>query len=569
MTTLESLVDVAKAWLAQDPDPVTRAATQRLIANGDEDALHEHFGARLQFGTAGMRGALGPGSNRMNQVLVRRATAGLGAYVRSQTDNLVAVVGFDGRHGSRPFAADTASVLASTGFVVYLFDDVIPTPGLAHAVTVLKAATGVMVTASHNPPADNGYKVYWDNGAQIIPPHDKGISAAIDAVSTVEVPNLDELRVQGRVLPIPGWVASDYLERALALRVHKETGVRAVYTAMHGVGWEMLNTVLQAAGHTDIHPVPEQRDPDPDFPTVAFPNPEEPGALDLAMELARKVEADLIVANDPDADRLAVAVFDGQEWRQLTGNQIGVLLAEDLLVYGEQHPRRLVSTTIVSSSMLSHIATAHNAHYAEVLTGFKWIANKAIAHDGPFVIGYEEALGYSIGSLVRDKDGISAALVFLDLATWCKARGKTIFSHLIDLYRKYGYFENSQISSVFRGSAGAKKIAEMMDGFRQDPPTEIAGHAVHRIRDVQTGKWHDLTTGGTGVVDLPVSNVLAFDLDGGCRVLLRPSGTEPKIKFYFEAREAFNGDDSLAAVEIRAKAKVQTMIDDIRARAGI
>ncbi|MBT3223605.1 MAG: phospho-sugar mutase, partial [Proteobacteria bacterium] len=242
----ESLIDLAKNWLAADPDPVTRAATQQLIESGDEDALRDHFGARLQFGTAGMRGALGPGPNRMNQVLVRKATAGLGAYVRENTENLVAVVGFDGRHGSRPFASDAAAVLASMGFVVYLFDEVIPTPGLAHAVTALKAATGVMVTASHNPPADNGYKVYWDNGAQIIPPHDKGISAAIDAVDAVLVPDLGELRAQKRVLPIPEWVAGDYLDRVLALRVHKETGVRAVYTAMHGVGWEMVQTVCRA-----------------------------------------------------------------------------------------------------------------------------------------------------------------------------------------------------------------------------------------------------------------------------------------------------------------------------------
>jgi phosphomannomutase len=553
-TDLRSFV---RRWIDEDPDPVTRAAGEALLAAGDERALADHFGARLEFGTAGLRGELGPGPNRMNRAIVRRVTAGLAEYLLTHVRDAAArgvVIGFDGRHGSRPFAEDAAAVLAGRGLVVHLFDEVVPTPFLAHTVGHLGAAAGVMVTASHNPPRDNGYKVFWENGAQIVPPHDAGIAAAVDAVGAlagVPVPG----RPHANVRPVPDGAEAAYLAEVAALRVHRETGVRVVYTPMHGVGRRLCEKVLRAAGHTDLHVVPEQADPDPDFPTVKFPNPEEPGALDLALALARAVDADLLIANDPDGDRLAVAIPDGQGgWRALDGNQVGALLAEDLLAHGTGGPERLVATTIVSSRLLSRIAAAHGVGYGETLTGFKWIANLALARpDRRFVMGYEEALGYTVGDVVRDKDGLSAAQAFCDLAAWCKARGEAVRDRLAALYRQHGLHLTRQKSVTLPGAEGAGRIRAIMAGLRAAPPQEMGGVAVARLTDYREGTARELAGGAAAAIDLPRSDVLAFDLAGGGRVLARPSGTEPKIKFYFEVREPVAAGEALETAEARAR----------------
>ncbi len=529
---MTDLMARAHAWVETDPDPETRAAGAALLEAGDEASIADHFGTRLAFGTAGMRGRLGTGPNRMNRALVRRVAHALGIYLTQQVDNAHekgVVIGFDGRHGSREFASDSAGILTALGFTVYAFDDVCATPQLAHAITHLEASAGIMVTASHNPPEDNGYKVYWGNGAQIIPPHDRGISAAIDTIEGCPVPGSDAPR------PIPDSVWSDYIDRVLSLRVRPSTGIRAVYTAMHGVGWRPLHAILNAAGHTDVHPVPAQRDPDGDFPTVRFPNPEEPGALDLAIAQAQDVGADLIVANDPDADRLAVALQDRQgRWTQLTGNEVGALLAEELLAHGPAHPARLVATTIVSSILLKKIATQHGALCGETLTGFKWLANLALAHDGPFVLGFEEALGYSIGDVVRDKDGLSATLVLMDLASNLKARGLTLWDALDRLDARHGAHRSKQAAIKLEGPAGARAIEGVMTMLRRKPPTEIAGSAVVYMRDLQSRIGIDCKTGASTTVMLPPSNVMEFSLGDGSRILARPSGTEPKIKFYVE-----------------------------------
>lgn len=508
----------ARTWIAADPDPDTRAAGQALLDSGDVD----RFVGRLTFGTAGMRGPLGPGPNAMNRAMVRRVSLGLGRYLLDHVARASArgvAVGFDGRYGSRDFAADTAAVLAGLGLRVYLYDDVVPTPQLAHAVKHLGCAGGVMVTASHNPPGDNGYKVYWENGAQIIPPHDAGISACLDAVEGVPPAPQSDL-----VGPVPAAALEAYLTAVDGLRVYAgPTDLRVVYTAMHGVGRKLIETVLRRHGYDDLHVVASQGDPDPDFPTVAFPNPEEPGALDASLALAAEVGADLLVANDPDADRLAVAVPEGDGYRALTGNQIGVLLADELLRYGEGE-RRLVATTVVSSSMLRRVAAAYGADYAETLTGFKWLADRAIAHEatgGVFTMGYEEALGYSVGPVVRDKDGVSAALVFCDLAARCKAAGQTVLERLDGLYRAHGVHASTQRSVV----ADADHITATMDRLRATPPTDVGGVAVVAVIDYAPGH------GG-----LPPTNLLAFELADGATILARPSGTEPKIKFYFEVR---------------------------------
>jgi phosphomannomutase len=568
-TMSDALIARARAWMARDPDPVTRAATEAML--GDPAALAAHFEGRLTFGTAGMRGAMGPGPQRMNQLMVRRVTAAVAQYLRDTVpDQLGAgvVVGFDGRHGSREFAAEACGVLAAAGIPALTYDDVVPTPQLAHAVKHLGAAAGIMVTASHNPPQDNGYKVYWGNGAQIVPPHDTGISACLDALA-------DDVALDrsAEVPRVPVEVLAAYLDEVLALRVHESTGARIVYSAMHGVGTARIEDVMGRAGHADLHLVAAQAMPDADFPTVNFPNPEEPGAMDLSLALAREVGADVAVANDPDADRLAVAVrYAPGAYRMLTGNQVGVLLADDLLEYGEGGAERLVATTIVSTSMLSRIAARHGVQYAETLTGFKWIANKAITHDaagGQFVVGFEEALGYSAGSVVRDKDGVSAALLIADLASWAKWRGETLLDRLEQLYRKDGVYASGQLSATFPGAEGAARIASVTAGLRADPPAEIAGVEVVVVRDISTGEARDTRTGETTALDLPSSDVLAFDLADGSRVLARPSGTEPKIKIYFEARTELGSNESLADAEERAAARVAAMRDDMAARTGL
>jgi phosphomannomutase len=564
---------LATQWMDEDPDPTTREALAALL--DDPAALEDHMGSRLQFGTAGLRGRLGPGPNRMNRVLVRRVGTGLAAYLQREAPGGHVVVGYDGRHNSRIFAEDTARVLGSAGIDVVLFDAVCPTPVLAHAVVFTEAAAGVMVTASHNPPEDNGYKVYWANGAQIVPPHDAGISACIDAVEAVDgagLETLEALREAGRVRAVPDDAWQDYLGRVLALRVHADVAARpvTVYTAMHGVGYGSVRRVMEAAGY-GIVPVEEQRDPDADFPTVRFPNPEEPGALDLAKALAAERDADLVVANDPDADRLAVVVPTASGWRPLTGNEVGCLLAEDLLTHGPSDRERMVATTLVSSTLLSRIAAHHGVQYRETLTGFKWIANAAIPFDadgGRFVIGYEEALGYSVGDVVRDKDGVSAVLLFVDLVAHLAARGETVFDALEALYRRHGVHASRQVSQKATGAAGASRIRGMMARLRDKEVATLAGSDVVNRTDVLTGVSIDLATGSVGRVQLPKSNVLAWTLADGSRILARPSGTEPKIKFYYEAVVPMAEGERLDDAERRAEARLGDLATAFEQHAG-
>ena len=574
--TPDTLRLLATDWMNRDPDPLTREEIRTMLNSHDDEAIRSAFGARLQFGTAGLRGEMGAGPNRMNRLLVRRVGVGLARYLLTHAHDAPeqgVVVGYDGRHNSREFAEDTAAVLAARGFRVYLADRTVATPVLAFAVTDLGCCAGVMVTASHNPPKDNGYKVYWSNGAQIIPPHDTGISAAIDEVEEVgPVPQLDS--VADRVVAIPEPVYDRYYSAIQALRVRPITGARIVYTAMHGVGLAFVAKALADAGHTDLHLVAEQVEPDGDFPTVAFPNPEEDGALDLALAFAEEVGADVIVANDPDADRLAAVVraADGS-MVQLTGNEVGLLLADELLEAGLAGDRQpMVATTIVSSAMLRRIAAHRGAVYAEALTGFKWIANKAIDHDaagGQFVLGFEEALGYSAGSVVRDKDGVSAILLFADLVSGCKAAGETVLDRLDALYRRHGLYVSRQQSTKLPGEEGAARIRAVLAAFRADPPSELGGIAIEAVRDIQSGEGRSLTTGETWVIDLPSSNVLAYDLVDGSRVLLRPSGTEPKIKFYFEVRAEMADGEAISDARACADQTCEALMADVSARAGL
>ncbi|MCU1485999.1 MAG: Glucose,6-bisphosphate synthase [Actinomycetia bacterium] len=507
------MADAAGAWLADDPDPATRATLERWLADGDEAALTEAFRERLQFGTAGIRGALGPGPNRMNRRLVRQVAAGLADHLGTGT----VVIGRDGRHGSIEFEADVAAVLAGAGLRALVLPGPVPTPVLAFAVTHLGCAAGVMVTASHNPPADNGIKVYGGDGAQIVPPTDREISAAIDAVGSV----LDLPLGEGEALDDE--VLHAYLDAAVTRVPAGPRDVTLVHTAMHGVGTAPLLALFERAGFPAPHRVVPQADPDPDFSTVAFPNPEEPGALDLALARAVEVGADAVIANDPDADRLAVAVVDGGAWRPLSGDELGALLAEQALATTSGDDR-LVASSIVSSTLLGNLAAEAGVTWATTLTGFKWIVRATQQRPGTrFVFGYEEALGYAVHDLVHDKDGLTAAAAFAALAARLKAEGRTVVGQLEAIARRHGLHATRQWSVRLEGAEGAAKIHEAVTRLAANPPSSIAGRAVT-------------------AVEQPADDVIVLLLEGDARVIVRPSGTEPKLKSYFQVVLAV-GDD--------------------------
>ncbi len=546
-----ALEQVAQAWADGDPDPSTAAEVRKLLAAHDAKELADRFGASLEFGTAGLRGVLGGGTNRMNRAVVRRTTAGLARYLKQHAPEVAkkgVVIGRDGRLLSDEFAQDAAGVLAAEGIPALYFPGVAPTPLTAFALTHLGASAAVMVTASHNPPEYNGYKVYWSNGAQIVPPHDTGIAKAIDLVEAakdVKVMPKAEAVQKGLWRDLGPEVERAYVDAILALRPTKQVaGLKLVYTAMHGVGGKLALQALREAGFTDVHPVKEQQEPDGRFPTVRFPNPEEPGAMDLSTALAKATAADVVLANDPDADRLAVMARDASGGlKMLTGNETGVLLGHFLLDHVKV-TNPLVVTTIVSSAQLKAIAQAKGARYEETLTGFKWIGNRALEllpQGIHFVMGYEEALGYTVGTVARDKDGIGTALVVADMAAWCKARGTTLFGYLEEVQRAHGLFVAKQYNATLPGADGAAAIQKVMAAFRGAPPSRIGAHAVVATLDYQMQ-----------VRDLPRSNVIAYELDGGGRVTLRPSGTEPKIKFYFELKEAVGAGEAMPEARARA-----------------
>ncbi|MFZ3559474.1 phospho-sugar mutase [Streptomyces sp. BH055] len=541
------LLDRAKTWLAEDPDPETREELAKLIEAGDLEALGERFSGTLQFGTAGLRGELGAGPMRMNRAVVIRAAAGLAAYLKAkgQTDGPV-VIGYDARHKSADFARDTAAVMVGAGLRAAVLPRPLPTPVLAFAIRHLGAVAGVEVTASHNPPRDNGYKVYLGDGSQIVPPADAEIAAEIEAVASLhDVPRAES-----------GWetLGEDVLQAYLArtdavLAPGSARGARTVYTAMHGVGKDTLLAAFARAGFPAPVLVPEQAEPDPDFPTVAFPNPEEPGAMDLSFATARaQAEApDLIIANDPDADRCAVAVPDGGDWRMLRGDEVGALLAAHLVKRGVSG---VLAESIVSSSLLGRIAEAAGLPYEETLTGFKWIARvEGLRY------GYEEALGYCVDPEgVRDKDGITAALLVTELASELKAQGRTLLDALDDLALAHGLHATDQLSVRVEDLS---VIADAMSRLREAPPVELAGLAVTRADDLSEGE------GG-----LPPTDGLRYTLDGA-RVVVRPSGTEPKLKCYLEAVVAVADRGALPAARATAVERLTAIKRDLSVAAGI
>ena len=529
-----ALIASATAWRDQDPDDLTRAELDALLEPaiaGDPNALEElkdRFSTRLEFGTAGLRGELGAGSNRMNRVLVGQAAGGFAAFLTQRgntTDDagreLSVVIGYDGRTNSRVFAEDTAEIMAGAGIRAIILPRMLPTPVLAFAVRHLDASAGVMVTASHNPAADNGYKVYLgdlDGGSQIVPPADGLIAEQIEKVSAgsiADLPRSTDYEVAGED------VLDEYVRLTAELAGTPAAEVSVVYTAMHGVGWETARRVFIEAGFGEPAVVTEQIEPDAAFPTVAFPNPEEPGALDLSFERASELGAELIIANDPDADRLAIAVPDTSAdagWRRLSGNEVGALLgwrAAERLAGSDTDGT--LAASIVSSPALKEIARKYHLDYVDALTGFKWISRA-----GGLAYGFEEALGYLVDpQKVRDKDGISAAVDFLAMTAELKAAGKTLDDHTSDFALKFGAFASSQISLRVSDLA---EIPRLMSKLRDTPPATIGEYEVDSIDDF-----------ADGFGSFPPSDILRIWLANGARVIVRPSGTEPKLKVYIDA----------------------------------
>ena len=535
--------------MAGDPDPDTREELQALIDADALDELRQRMAGTLQFGTAGLRGVVTAGSNRMNRAVVIRATRGVADFLLAgEAATSPVVVGSDARPSSRQFMEDTVGVLAAAGIPVRYFPEPTPTPIVAYAALQLDARAAIVITASHNPPADNGYKVYASNGAQIVPPTDTEIAAAIEAVGpAVDVSRVSDIDGHELVSTVGDGIFSSYLDDLDQHRVplRRIPPLKIAYTPMHGVGGKFVVGALAHVGYVDVHPVVAQFEPDGLFPTVSFPNPEEPGALDMVTELATRVGADLIIASDPDTDRLAVSLPITGGWRPLTGNQIGVLLADFLL---ERSPVTdpIVISSIVSSPMLGTIAAHHRARSAQTLTGFKWIWNAGLdleaAGEGTFLFGYEEALGYCVGRSVRDKDGISAAVAFADLVASCLLEGVTVWDRLADLYRRHGLWISNQVSVVRRGTEGAAEITAAMEHLAGSPPDGLSGASVTAVTDYSRGAEDRPRY-------LAATRLVLLELGDLGRLLVRPSGTEPKLKIYGDLRADATHVEDLAALE--------------------
>lgn len=555
-------------WLEKDPDPHTREELQHLIDKKAFSELEDRFSQRLEFGTAGLRGKVGCGPNRMNRLVIQETATGLGHYLIEQVSNAKSrgvVIGYDGRTDSKQFAHDTASVLTALGIKVFLTHAVAATPIVAFGVNHFNAAAAVVVTASHNPPEYNGFKVYWENGAQIIPPHDSGIAAEIDIAASKPIPlmALDDAEKHDLLV----WLKDDYYQtyrqamnsNALLTNHTQPESIGIAYTAMHGVGADMAETLLADAGFTQVYSVKEQREPDGTFPTVNFPNPEEAGAMDMVMALAKQHGAELACANDPDADRFAVAVRkpDG-DYQMLTGDQVGSLFGHYLLSKSDA-TKSLVGNTIVSSTLLKKISQSHGAEYYQTLTGFKWLTNIAMqkqTEDRAFLFAYEEALGYTVGNKVWDKDGLSALVAFAQLTAELRSQGKTIWDQLEALYRQHGMYLNAQRSIALDPNA-----PPVGDKLRADPPRMIAGSKVVVTEDLKS-LTRQFADGSSESIDLPASDVLIYHLSCGARVIVRPSGTEPKLKCYYEVIESFNEADSFEHVQDKASESMGMLISE-------
>ena len=566
----------AKQYMAEETDPKFVKEVEELLAKNDEKELFDRFYRQLEFGTGGLRGIIGGGTNRMNPAVIKKATQGLADYIiqtfpeKAKNGTLKAVIAHDSRRYSDVFAEATALIFAANGFTVYLFSALRPTPELSYAIRDLGCDTGVVVTASHNPPQYNGYKAYWNDGAQVIPPHDNGIIEKVNTVKAVKMISREEGLKTKKLIIIDKELDEKYWKSVKA-KLHRadlikemSKSVKIVYTPLHGTGALHVEKVLGDMGF-NILTVPEQREPDGNFPTVSYPNPEDPAALKMAIALAEKESADILMATDPDADRFASAVKDTDgKMKLITGNQMGALFIDYLCLtakeFGLMPAKPAMVRSIVTSHLSDRIAKGYGVSAFECLTGFKWICNKAdeiSKQEYSYIYGFEESYGYNFSLDLRDKDGIAASALCAEMALYWRKHGKSLLDRLNELFMQYGYFCEKTINKVFPGAEGVGIMQNMMKKLRTSALKDIAGVKVVTIRDIENScAYNPAAPEKKETVALPVSNVLQYYLEDGTIISVRPSGTEPKIKFYIIHPQPVNGND-MAATRTQAEKQVQ------------
>ena len=574
----EALKQRARDYLEREKDRQFASEVKDILERNDKKELEDRFYRDLEFGTGGLRGVMGGGYNRMNTYIIGRATQGLCDYLKRQFPGkeLSACVAYDSRRKSADFALSTALVFAANGIKAFLFPSLRPTPELSFAVRRLGSDTGVVVTASHNPPQYNGYKAYWNDGSQVVPPHDTGIIDRVQNVGEVNTISKEAALASGLLVFLDSAMDEAYIAMVKSRLLRPELiraragAVKIVYTPLHGTGAMLFERIMGDLG-LGVSTVPEQREPNGEFPTVSFPNPEEPAALKLAIDLGKRERADVVMATDPDADRLGIAVPDKNgEFVLVTGNQLGALhldyLLSSLSGAGKMPPQPVCVKSIVTTDFQAAIAKKYNVECRECLTGFKWIAEimRQLEEEGKdFVYGTEESYGHLIETEVRDKDGISAAAITAEMTLFWRSQGKSLLDRLDELYREFGYYEEKGISKYFEGPTGMAIMKGIMDGYRKNQPIALGGIPVASVRDVQTGKEWNAGSTESRRIDLPESDVLQWRLRDGTKVTVRPSGTEPKIKYYVLCRTA-TGSAGLEAARNQAKDKIAAIEADIR-----
>ncbi len=569
-----AIQDKINAWLTGSFDQETKDAIKKLQQENEAD-LADAFYRNLEFGTGGLRGIMGVGTNRMNKYTVGMATQGYANYLKQSFPGEICVaVGHDSRNNSRFFAETTASVFAANGVKVYLFEELRPTPELSFAIRYLGCQGGVVCTASHNPKEYNGYKAYWNDGAQLVPPHDKNVIREVEKIASV-----DEVKWTGgeeNIILIGKEVDEAYMQMVKSLSIYPEViarqhDLKIVYTPIHGTGITIVPEVLKRFGFTNVSIVDEQKEPNGNFPTVTYPNPEEKETMSIGLKKAKELDADILLGTDPDADRVGIGIKDNHgEWVLMNGNQTAVLafnyLIEARRTKGIAKPNDMVVTTIVTTGMIDEIAKANQVACYRVLTGFKWIAEMIREKEGVenYIIGGEESFGLMIGDQIRDKDAVSAVALLCEMAAYEKEKGRTLFDKLIELYQQYGFYKEELISITKKGMDGQQQIAAMMEGYRNAPPKAINGSEVVQVLDYELRKGRDLSAGKEWEISLPRSNVLQFILADGSSISARPSGTEPKIKFYFSIREKLKNAADFDAVNKQLDEKIRAIIADMK-----
>jgi len=548
----------------------------RDLQGSNQDELADAFYKSLEFGTGGLRGIMGVGTNRMNKYTVGMATQGYANYLKQSfpNDQVKVAIAHDSRNNSRFFAETAANVFAANGIKVFLFDDLRPTPELSFTIRYLKCQGGVVCTASHNPKEYNGYKAYWNDGGQLVPPHDKNVITEVEKIHDVN--DVKWSGGEANITIIGKDIDQAYLKMVKSLSVYpeiisKQKDLKIVYTPIHGSGIKLVPPALKEFGFENVHIVEEQATPNGNFPTVAYPNPEERETMGIGLQKAKELDADILCGTDPDADRIGIGVKDRKgNWVLMNGNQTAVLafnyMIESRKEKGIAQPNDMVVKTIVTTNLIDVIAKKNGVNCYNVLTGFKWIAELIKEKEGKenYVIGGEESYGLMIGSQIRDKDAVSAVAILCEMAAYEKNKGRTLFEKLLDLYLQYGYYQEDLISITKKGMNGQQEIAQMMEQFRNNPPKELAGSKVVELLDYQKQVKTNLQTGTTETIKLPKSNVLQFITEDGTKISARPSGTEPKIKFYFSVNTKLESIDKFEQAQAKANEKIQTIIEQMQ-----